>query len=119
MSLKKKIVYGRKVLPGGTWRALRAPVRGAVHLIIAVADHFEPAIDPESGGAASIRRQSIAGATMTAGLLYIHIFIRLSNTIRASSKRLRTIATLAGAKSRCISITECLNPTRLRTLDTF
>jgi len=49
MSLKKKLVYGRKVLPGGTWRALRAPVRGPVHLIIAVADHFEPAIDPESG----------------------------------------------------------------------
>src|SRR5271170_6634034 len=49
MSLKKKLVYGRKVLPGGTWRALRAPVRGPVHLIIAMADHFEPAIDPESG----------------------------------------------------------------------
>jgi hypothetical protein len=49
MSLKKKIAYGRKVLPGGTWRALSAPVRGPVHLIIAIADHFEPAIDPESG----------------------------------------------------------------------
>ena len=49
MNLKKKIVYGRKVLPGGTWRALQTPVREPVHLIIAVADHFEPAIDLESG----------------------------------------------------------------------
>jgi hypothetical protein len=49
MSLSKKIAYGRKVLPGGTWRALSAPVREPVHLMMAVADHFEPAIDPEDG----------------------------------------------------------------------
>jgi hypothetical protein len=49
MSLGKKIAYGRKVLPGATWRALRSPVREPVHLMIAVADHFEPAIDPEDG----------------------------------------------------------------------
>ena len=49
MSLRKKIAYGRKVLPGGTWRALSAPVREPVHLMIAVADHFEPAIVPEDG----------------------------------------------------------------------
>jgi hypothetical protein len=49
MSLRKKIVYGKKVLPGGTWRALSAPVREPVHLMIAVADHFEPAIVPEHG----------------------------------------------------------------------
>jgi len=49
MSLRKKIAYGRKVLPGGTWRALSARVSEPVHLIIAVADHFEPAIDPEDG----------------------------------------------------------------------
>jgi len=49
MNLRKKIVYGRKVLPGGTRQALSAPVREPVHLIIAVADHFEPAIDLESG----------------------------------------------------------------------
>src|ERR1700733_938506 len=49
MSLRKKIAYGRKVLPGGTWRALAGAVREPVHLIIAVADHFEPAIDLESG----------------------------------------------------------------------
>jgi hypothetical protein len=49
MSLRKKIAYGRKVLPGATWRALGPPVREPVHLIVAVADHFEPAIDPEDG----------------------------------------------------------------------
>jgi hypothetical protein len=49
MSLWKKIAYARKVLPGATWRALSAPVREPVHLILAVADHFEPAIDPEDG----------------------------------------------------------------------
>lgn len=49
MSFRKKITYARKVLPGATWRALSAPVREPVHLIMAVADHFEPAIDPEDG----------------------------------------------------------------------
>jgi hypothetical protein len=36
-------------LPSSTWRALNSPVRGPVHLIFALADHFEPAIDPEDG----------------------------------------------------------------------
>ncbi len=49
MSLRKKIAYGRKVLPRAIWTALSAPVREPVHLMIAMADHFEPAIDPESG----------------------------------------------------------------------
>ena len=49
MNLRKKIVYGRKVLPGGTRQALSGSVREPVHLMIAVADHFEPAIDLESG----------------------------------------------------------------------
>jgi hypothetical protein len=49
MSLAKSIAYVRKVLPGGTWRALGAPVREPVHLVIAVADHFEPAIAAEGG----------------------------------------------------------------------
>jgi hypothetical protein len=49
MNLRKTIAYARKVLPGGTWRALSAPVRAPVHLIMAVADHFEPAIVPEDG----------------------------------------------------------------------
>ncbi len=49
MSFTKKIAYARKVLPSATWRALGAAPRGPVHLIIALADHFEPAIDPEDG----------------------------------------------------------------------
>jgi hypothetical protein len=49
MSFRKKIAYAMKVLPSATWRALSAPVREPVHLIVAVADHFEPAIDPEDG----------------------------------------------------------------------
>jgi hypothetical protein len=49
MSLRKTIAYGRKVLPGATWRALSGAVREPVHLIIALADHFEPAIVPEDG----------------------------------------------------------------------
>ncbi len=49
MSCKRKLRYLRKVLPGGTLRALGAPVRGHVHLLIAIADHFEPAVSPEGG----------------------------------------------------------------------
>jgi hypothetical protein len=49
MSIEDKISYASKVLPSATWRALNSPVRGPVHLIIALADHFEPAIDPEDG----------------------------------------------------------------------
>jgi hypothetical protein len=49
MSFRKKITYVRKVLPGAVRAALSASVRGPVHLIMAVADHFEPAIDPEDG----------------------------------------------------------------------
>ncbi len=49
MSIKKKIAYASKVLPGAVLRALSAAPRGQVHLVIAMADHFEPAIDPEDG----------------------------------------------------------------------
>jgi hypothetical protein len=49
MSLEKQIAYARKVLPSATWRALISPPRRPVHLILALADHFEPAIDPEDG----------------------------------------------------------------------
>lgn len=49
MSFRKKIAYSRKVLPGAVWRALGAAPRGPLHLVIAMADHFEPAIDPEGG----------------------------------------------------------------------
>lgn len=49
MALKNQIAYARKVLPSATWRALNSPARGPVHLIFALADHFEPAIVPEDG----------------------------------------------------------------------
>ena len=49
MGLKQQFAYARKVLPSATWSALRSPARGPVHVILALADHFEPAIDPEDG----------------------------------------------------------------------
>ena len=49
MSLREKIAYAGKILPAATWRALGMSPRGPVHLIMALADHFEPAIDPENG----------------------------------------------------------------------
>lgn len=49
MGFEKQFAYARKVFPSATWRALQSPFRGHVHLIFALADHFEPAIDPEDG----------------------------------------------------------------------
>jgi len=49
MTLRRKIAYARKVWPAATWRGLKSEVRTPVHLIFAMADHFEPAIDPEDG----------------------------------------------------------------------
>jgi hypothetical protein len=49
MSLGQVIAYAGKVLPGGTWQALRPRRSGVRHLIVALADHFEPAISPEGG----------------------------------------------------------------------
>jgi hypothetical protein len=49
MGLKNKIAYARKVMPSATWRALKSPVPGPLHVIVALADHFEPAIDPADG----------------------------------------------------------------------
>src|SRR5713226_3063977 len=49
MRLEKQIAYARKILPSATWRALSPPARGPVHVILALTDHFEPAIDPEDG----------------------------------------------------------------------
>ena len=49
MGLINKLDYAARVMPSATARALRAPVRGPVHIILALADHFEPAIDPEDG----------------------------------------------------------------------
>jgi hypothetical protein len=50
-SLLSKLSYGRW-LPGYAWQRLtRSAPRGKVHLIFALADHFEPAIVPEDGRA--------------------------------------------------------------------
>jgi hypothetical protein len=49
MRLKKQLAYAAKVLPSATLRALSSPVRGQVHLIFTLADHFEPGTVPEDG----------------------------------------------------------------------
>lgn len=49
MRLKKQIAYAGKVLPAATRRALKVPPSGPVHLVITLADHFEPGIVPEDG----------------------------------------------------------------------
>jgi hypothetical protein len=49
MGFKKKLPYARRVLPAITRHALRPAASGPVHLILALADHFEPAFDPTSG----------------------------------------------------------------------
>ncbi len=49
MRLKGQLAYARKVLSSATWRALNPHARGPVHLILALADHFEPSILPEGG----------------------------------------------------------------------
>jgi hypothetical protein len=49
-SLGQKLSYGLRVLPSYAWQRLtrRRPHR-PVHLMIALADHFEPSIVPENG----------------------------------------------------------------------
>ena len=48
--LGQKVSYGCRVLPGYFWQRLKRRVpRGPVHLMIAMADHFEPSIIPEDG----------------------------------------------------------------------
>lgn len=49
MSFRKKLAYAAKVLPTAVRHGLRPDVSGPAHLIIALADHFEPAIDPSDG----------------------------------------------------------------------
>lgn len=49
MGLKKKLAYAGKVLPAATLSGLRPNTSRPVHLILALADHFEPAIDPSDG----------------------------------------------------------------------
>ena len=46
----RKLTHGLRWLPGCVWQSLRRRVpRGPVHLIFALADHFEPSIVPEDG----------------------------------------------------------------------
>ncbi len=49
MSFRRRLGYARKVLPGIFWQGLLPVPRGPVHLILALADHFEPAINPADG----------------------------------------------------------------------
>ena len=49
MSFSKRFRYAGRVLPGAIRFGLNAPTRKPVHLIFALADHFEPAIHPEGG----------------------------------------------------------------------
>jgi hypothetical protein len=49
MTVSRKLAYAKKVMPAAAWRGLQSAVRSPVHLIFALADHFEPAIDPSDG----------------------------------------------------------------------
>jgi hypothetical protein len=49
MRLRKQLGYARKVFPAATWRSLTPSARGPLHLILAIADHFEPSIVPGHG----------------------------------------------------------------------
>lgn len=49
-SVRDKLSYAYRVLPSYAWQNFTRRVsRGRVHLIIALADHFEPSIMPENG----------------------------------------------------------------------
>jgi hypothetical protein len=49
MNIGRKFAYARKVLPAAIGRGLGSSANDPVHIIFALADHFEPAIDPTSG----------------------------------------------------------------------
>ena len=52
VGMRQKLSYALRIAPGYTWQKLtRRLPRGTVHLIIALADHFEPAIVPGDGRA--------------------------------------------------------------------
>jgi hypothetical protein len=59
MSIQNKVGYALKVLPGAAWRSLGAPPRGPVHLMIALADHFEPAMHEEGGSKRVPREEQV------------------------------------------------------------
>ena len=51
-SVRTQMSYGLRILPGYVWQRLTRPKpEGPVHLIFALADHFEPSIVPENGRA--------------------------------------------------------------------
>jgi hypothetical protein len=50
--LRRKLAYGLKIVPSYAWQRLTRHVPpGRIHLIVALADHFEPAIVPGDGQA--------------------------------------------------------------------
>jgi hypothetical protein len=52
VDLRQKLAYMGRWLPSYFWQRLtRPPRRGKTHLILALADHFEPSIVPEDGSA--------------------------------------------------------------------
>ena len=52
IGLPQKLAYAARVLPRFAWQQLtRSVPKGKVHLIVALADHFEPAIVPGDGKA--------------------------------------------------------------------
>ena len=49
-SIRTQMSYGFRIFPGYVWQRLTRPrPKGPVHLIFALADHFEPSIVPENG----------------------------------------------------------------------
>jgi hypothetical protein len=49
-SIRTQMSYGLRILPGYLWQRLTRPrPKGPVHLIFALADHFEPSIVQENG----------------------------------------------------------------------
>jgi hypothetical protein len=60
MSWKAKATYAAKFLPSYAWQRLsRSVPTGPVHLIFALADHFEPAIVPGDGMARASREEQV------------------------------------------------------------
>ena len=49
MGIDNKIRYAKSVFPAATWRAFRSTSPEPVHVILALADHFEPSIDADHG----------------------------------------------------------------------
>jgi hypothetical protein len=46
---KNKVAYAGRVMSSATLRALKPAASGPMHVILSLADHFEPAIDPAGG----------------------------------------------------------------------